>query len=177
MPSERSIFRKIQVILDYCQPRKHHSIDELKDVIEKKSPLNFVYYRVDTNSDETKPYASNKSISHAVDLCVELGLINSVTGHPTKLGVSASDPRRFSRIIGHQTLEILKLKGISLDEIEATIVQRLLHRTPPVSPSVKRIWAELSTEIKLKYFASYMNILGLSGILSVEQKRIYLPIK
>lgn len=177
MPSERSIFRKVQVILEYCQPNKHKSIDELVDLIERKAPASFVYYRSDAESDEIKTFASYNSIKHAVSLSIELGLIHQASGQLTKLGVSATDPRRFSRIIGNQTLELLKHKELPLEKIESTIVEKLLQNKPPLSPTVKKIWEELSPEVKLKDFASYLNILGLTEILTVEQKKIYFPRK
>ncbi len=177
MPSERSVFRKVQIILEYCQPNKHKSIDDLVDLIAGRAPASFVYYRSDTESEEIRAIASYKSIMHAIELAIELGLIHENSGHLTKLGVSATDPRRFSRIIGNQTVELLEHKGLSLEKIESTISDKLLHNKPPLPPTVKRIWEALATEVKIKDFASYLNILGITGILSVEQKKIYLPIK
>lgn len=177
MPSERSVFRKVQIILEYCQPNRHKSIDELVDLIVRRSPASFVYYRSDAESEEIRAIASPKSIMHAIELAIELGLINENSGHLTKLGVSATDPRRFSRIVGNQTVELLKNKGLPLEKIEQTIFEKFLQSRPPLPPTMKRIWEALATEVKIRDFASYLNILGLTGILSVEQKRIYLPIK
>jgi hypothetical protein len=177
MPSERSIFRKVQVILEYCQPNKHKSIEELVDLIERRAPASFVYHRFDVESEEVKTMASHNSIMHAIELAVELGLISETSGHLTKLGVSATDPRRFSRIIGNQTVELLKNKGLPLEKIEQTIFEKFLRSRPPLPPTVKRIWEALTTEVKIKDFASYLNILGITEILSVVQKRIYLPKK
>ena len=177
MPSERSIYRKVQVILEYCQPKKHKSIDELVDLIVGRAPASFVYHRIDPESDEIGAFASFRSIMHAVKITIELGLIHDNSGHLTKLGVSATDPGRFSRIIGNQTVELLKQKGVPLERIESTISSKLLHNKPPLSPTVDKIWLELNPEIRLKDFASFMNILGSSGILNVERKKIYLPTK
>jgi hypothetical protein len=175
MAHERSLFRKVQLVLEYCQARKHNTIPDLKKIIKTKSPVNFAYYKTDDATGERKIEPSTNSINTAVNLCVGFGLVEPNTGHLTKLGVSATDPTRYARIMGACAVDILAKKGIALDKIESIISTNLLQHKPPIPPTAREIWDHLRPQLTFREFTPYMNILGLAGILTVVQKKVYLP--
>lgn len=175
MPSERSLYRKMQIILDYCQAGKHSNIDELQDLVIRHSPLNFIYHRRDPKTKEVLAQCSSSSIKAAIRLCIDLYLISAPLGKITPLGVSATDPRRFSRIIGKQVSDSMANHQVPVERIIDVINNELLRRNPPVAPTADQIWEALGIPMSLRYFRRLMHLLGQSAILQVSQQRIYLP--
>src|SRR5688572_8611360 len=120
MPGERSLYRKIQVTLEYAEEGKHKSVETLEDHIYRRSPTNFVYYWRD-DTDTIRHEYSRNSIQETIKTCVALGIIKASDGGLTTLGVSASDPRRFPTIVGNRVSKLLSEKGVGVDVIKKAI--------------------------------------------------------
>ena len=177
MPGERTLYRKIQVVLDYAKEGKHHNEDSLLDYIQSQHPTNFIYYWRDRKTDETVHGYSVKSIAHVIRLCVELKLLSREELLLTETGVSAADPRRFPNILGEKVKELFEEKGISLASIHAAIA-RILQAESPTPPTAEKIWEYARTSnvnIDLTTFNQMIALLGQCKILLMTQRRIYLP--
>src|SRR5262245_19548036 len=114
MAGERSIYRKLQVVLEYAKCGKYDSLPQLAKQVERRAPTNFAYYYRDRKTDKVLKETSARSIDAAVSLAVELGLLSPETGLPSKTGGAATDPRRFPQILASRTEALLEKKGAPL---------------------------------------------------------------
>lgn len=178
MPGEKTIYRKIQIVLDYVKSGKHHDYDSLLNYIYHRSPTNFLYYWRDLETDEIKFDYSKKSINRILNLTIELKLLSRNTMSLTKNGVSATDPRRFPTVIGKRVTDYLNSKQIPLKLIEKAI-RDAIQENNPMPPTSLEIWDQLDLDedvIKLIKFKQMINLLGQCNILYMTQKRIFLPL-
>lgn len=176
MPGERSLYRKIQVTLEYAQHSKHNSPEALAVHVYERSPTNFAYYWRGED-DKIRHDYSKSSISSTVALCVDLGLISGQTGRLTQIGVSAIDPRRFPQILGNRVAKFLGKQGFDLSSI-ADAITKLLHSNEPSPPSSGAIWLEFGEQNTMSQaeFKRLLNLLGECKLIWMSQKRIYLPL-
>ena len=177
MAGAQTMYRKIQIILDYAKKGKYRDKESLLEYISKRSPTNFTYFYRDRKTDKIVSRLSMKSIDHAVNLCIELKLISNKNFSLTKAGVSATNPERFPIILGRRVKELLSKKGIMIDTILETII-KILKESKPKPPTAMEIWKNLKYtegEIDLKTFNRLTNLLGQCKVLLMTQKRIYLP--
>ena len=181
MIGERTLYRQIQVVLDYVKRHKHNSIEKLVDYIYHRKPTNFIYYWRDRESNAIKHDYSQKSIQNTVLLCLELKLINfrSNTISLSRSGVAACDPRRFPAIIGDLASTYLDNIGISIDTINNAIYEAI-RGNEPMPPTANALWEYIYSdgiEIDFTNFKRLINLLGHGKRLLASQKRIYLPQK
>lgn len=177
MPGERTLYRKIQVVLNYAKEGKHTDKTTLIDYIIGRKPTNFIYYYRDKSTDEIIYGYSEKSLERTIQICHDLKLLSGEALALTRTGVSASDPRRFMTIIGRRTSEFLESKGISLNSIGRAI-KKILQASNPQPPTAEAIWKQLEEEqeiLEFSTFARFLNLLGQSQRLLMTQRRIYLP--
>lgn len=177
MPGERTLYRKIQVILDYVKEGKHEDQEALLEYIYSRSPTNFIYYWRDKTTDRVEHDYSKRSITSVIQLCGDLQLISKKDLSLTKTGIAASDPRRFPTIIGRQTTHLLEKKNIPLISIRQAI-NETLGGGDPKPPTAVEIWARLdgaADNVDFQQFRQLINLLGQSNVLLMSQKRIYLP--
>lgn len=176
MAGERSAYRKLQVVLGYAKDGQHQDQAALAEYILRRAPTNFAYYYRDHNTDEIVQKTSTRSIDASIALAVKLGLLSSGTTALSKTGMSATDPRRFPRIVASKTTAYLKKNGISLPAMRHAIREDLFHADPPELPTASAIWSRFQQAgIDSKEFARLLRILVDTGALKASQKRIYLP--
>ncbi len=178
MPGERTLYRKIQVVLDYAKDGRHNDKDTLVKYIIRRQPTNFIYYYRDIKTDTIVHGYSEGSIERTIEICHELKLVSGDKIALTRTGVSASDPTRFSAIIGKKAIELLENKGISLYVI-CSAIKNILSSENPAPPTAKAIWDQIDTSqdvIDFQTFAQMLNLLGESSHLLMTQRRIYLPV-
>lgn len=177
MIGERTVYRKIQVILDYAKDGRHNDKDSLVSYIVNQKPTNFIYYYRNVTTDEIEHGYSVKSIVHTIQLCIDLKLLSAKALTLTKIGVSASDPRRFPSIVGKKTSEFLEDNGVPLSSI-TNAIRKILRSSNPNPPTGKEIWDRLQLPdegIKYRLFRQLICLLGQCKVLMMSQKRIYLP--
>lgn len=177
MFGEKTLYRKIQVILDYAKEDKHSNKDSLIEYILGNRPTNFLYSWRDRNTDKIEHLYSRSSIENAIQVCIYLKLLHSETAVLTPRGRSATDPRRFHTIIGSSAKEYLEAAGLSMD-ILLNAIDKILHSAKPYPPTSDEIWESLvESEVKIRKeeFHWFITLLGQCQILSMSQKRIFLP--
>jgi len=178
MYGERTLYRKVQVVLEYAKEEKHTDKESLSEYIESNKPTNFLYSWRDKKTDTVKHRYSRNSIERAIKICMDLKLLQSEKMILTSSGKSAIDPRRFPTIIGNSAKDFLEAAGISLDSI-LNAIRVILHSNKPYPPTYIEIWENLSkTEgaISKEEFQWLLTLLGQCKILSMSQKRIFLPL-
>jgi hypothetical protein len=186
MPGERTLYRRIQVVLEYAKEGRHPSTATFVDYIAKRQPTNFIYYWRDKQTDRIRHDYSRKSILVAIEIATNLGLLWKKPDYGTadqvgltKAGTSACDPLRFPAILGRQVLKYLSACGITL-ELVTRIIDRLLRSDPPNPPTSEAIWRALreqavSLTIDDETFRRLLNLLGECKVVVAFQKRIFLP--
>jgi hypothetical protein len=178
MPGERTLYRKIQVVLGYAKDGRHEDKETLVKYITNHKPTNFIYYYRDGNSEEVAHGYSQKSIEDSIDVCYDLKLFSGHTVDLTKTGISACDSRRFPSVVGRRTVEFLESRKIPLSAIDNAIKKILLSNNPE-PPTARAIWSQLYESVDnvdFQLFARLLNLLGQSQQLLMTQRRIYLPV-
>ncbi len=177
MPGERTLYRKVQVVLDYAKEDKHIDSETLSDYIINKQPTNFLYYWRNKETDIIEQRYSQNSIKRVINICVELKLLKEEKMNLTTRGKSAIDPRRFPTIIGNSAKEFLETAGISIESILNAITS-ILRLNKPQPPTSLEIWNYLKKNdvmITREEFRRLLTLLGQCKILAMSQRRIFLP--
>ena len=169
--NERTIHRKLQVILDTARRGKFESLVELRAALEAEPPVSFMYRK----SKDRKLHCSERSIARSIRVAVTLGLLDPDSAKLTDAGIRATDPQKFDRVIGRQAVDFLERTGASFPKIASAINKRLLHADPPMPPTAINIWSALDEPIPYPSFAMYLRLIGYCGILATSQRKIFLP--
>ena len=177
MYGEKSLYRKVQVVLEYAKEGKHTNKDSLLAFVERSKPTNFLTSWRNRETDIIEHRYSVNSIERAIRICVDLKLLEDETMALTSHGRSATDPRRFPTIVGNSAKEYLEASGISFASILNSI-NATLHSDKPHPPTSEEIWEHLGQPegiINREDFQRLLTLLGQCQILSISQKRIFLP--
>jgi hypothetical protein len=169
--NERTIHRKLQVILDVAQRRKYQSLLELRTALEDEPPISFMYRK----AKDHKLHCSTRSILRTLRVAINLGLLERESGKLTDTGVRATDPQKFDRVIGKQAADYLEHAGTPLSKITTAINRRLLRADPPITPTAVNIWSALDEPMAFPTFALYLRLIGFCGVLATSQAKIFLP--
>lgn len=175
--NERSLYRKIQVVLEHGRRGKHNSTDDLISAIQGHPPLNFIYTVLDRKAGKKVPICSRNSIRRAVSVCVELEFLRPENGQLTPLGVRAANPEHFDKAVVKQLNEYFKQIKTPIEAISAAISGRLLRHNPPIVPTSENIWAAVGEPLAFEQFASYLHLLGQCGVFETSQRKSYYPRK
>jgi len=184
MAGERTLYRKLQVILDYAKEGKHSDIGTLVAYVLKHKPTNFIYYYRDRSTDEVKRGYSESSVERTIEVLTDLMLLSPGDLSLTKRGVAATDPGRFPGIVGKGVTRFLEGRGIPLESILETI-KVILRAESPRPPTATEIWEKLGLpedseesedSIDAKAFRQMMSLLGQCEVIYMTQRRIYLPL-
>ncbi len=174
MPSEYSLYRKIQVVLDVAKSVKVDSIDQLGAEIKGRRLPNFLSRRYDREKDVFVTDISDKSIRRAVTLCAVLGLV----GHDGTLlakGRQALQRIRYDRVVAGQVRAFLKGKGVNIHELNRVILESL-QSSPPVLPTSKELWTITGSPMSRGMFSKMLTLLAHCGGAKSSQKKIYLHV-
>src|SRR5690242_16356134 len=98
MPSERSLYHKIEIILDLAKSAKVSTVADLRDAIYAQRPPTFFSKRFDRRSDTFIDEISGKVIRRSVNLCIALRLLET-DGTLTTEGREALRKTRFDRVV------------------------------------------------------------------------------
>lgn len=177
MYGEKTLYRKVQVILEYAQEGKHTDKKSLSEYVESNKPTNFLSSWRNKETDIIEHRYSTNSIERAMKICMDLKLLQGEAMVLTPRGRSAIDPRRFPTIVGSSAREFLEASGISFNSILNSI-SAILHSDKPHPPTSEEIWEHLGQPegtIDREEFQWLLTLLGQCQILSMSQKRIFLP--
>lgn len=179
MPGDRSLFRQLQVVLDYSRERKHDGVDALVRHIAGRHASSFIYYWRDRDSGKIRHAVSERSMKTTIALAIDLRLLEERGGAIglTRAGVAACDASRFRAVLGRQVSEFMERNNVGPGRVEKTI-QALLSRRPPVVPTADNILEQLVVKDEgadTDLLRRLLTLLGQSGVLEICQRRIFLP--
>lgn len=174
MPSESSIYRKIQVVLDIAHGTRSDSFVELQNEIAGRQLANFLTRRYDNETDTYQAEVSAKSINRSVGFCRVLELIDD-RGRLTPIGRQASQKTKFDTVIASQICLFLERSGVSIEALNTDILKGF-RSTPPVLSTYSDLWERVSDRISATLFSKMLNMLTLCGQAESSQRKIFLRI-
>ena len=172
MPSQSSIYRKIQVVLDLAKSVKVHTLAELQAEVKGQRPPNFLSRRYDDSKDAFVLDVSDKSIRRTVAFCQLLGLLNQ-QGSLTKEGRQALRPSEFDTVIAVQIRSYLRREDVDLSSLNSIILEGLQNDTP-VIPTCRYLWENSGQRMNYGVFSRILTLLAQCGGAQSSQKRMYL---
>ena len=175
MASSRSIYRKIQEVLDFAKSIDVKTAAQLRSEIESTEPQIFKTNQYDRESDAFVPRISQRVIRNTVNMCELLDLIG-VDGGLTDLGREALRKNRFDKVLSSQVRLKLRTKGVTLAEINRVIITSLQAK-PPIMPTCARIWESCGGTMSYSLFWRLLTLLANCGAAESSQKKIYLHIQ
>ena len=174
-PPIRSLYRKIQEVLDESKHARCNSEDQLAKAIVAKEPLDFTYYRGDGRGRARVIPCSESSVLRIVRMCCDIGLVEPGTGRLTKAGLRATNPKFIDRELRAGLAEALERRGASIGSVETAIKAILEHVTPDRIPTWQGIREQLATDMDKRTFQSLLTLMSQSGGIGYTRKKIYLP--
>ena len=172
MASERSLYRKIQIVLDVTKSVSASNLDELREKISGQELPVFVSEQYDEEEDRFVPRVSARIIRKTIGSCRLLGLIGE-DGRLTPLGREASRRRQFDAVLSQQIRAFLGNRDVSFKALNDLIHKRL-QANPPLLPTSEELWHAIKTEIPRGTFTRMLTLLAHCGGAESAQRRIYL---
>jgi hypothetical protein len=172
MASERSLYRKIQIVLDVTKSVSATNISELREHISSQELPTFISEQYDEEQDRFVPRVSKRVVRKTLGTCRLLGLIGD-DGRLTPLGREASRRSRFDRVISEQVRELLSSRGVSFKSLNE-LIRKHLHTSPPQLPTADDLWKSINADVSNGIFTRMLTLLVHCGIAESAQRRIYL---
>lgn len=174
MIGERSIYRKVQVVLDSAKAGKTKSLQELEENIISLSPINFSYTIMDKKRGKRVPHCSTDSVRKTISLCIDLDLINE-KGKLTDVGINLLDQNKFEKILSKQVLIFLKNKDITLEKMSETIKAGMLQSDPVILPTSEAIWNAFDQPMSFERFSVLLTLLGQCNTITTSRRKLFIP--
>jgi len=175
MASEKSLHRKIQLILENAASSSADNISELAAEIEGKKLPNFNTLQYDKKKDEFLWRQSGRVIRRAVRMCVRLGLLDD-RGQLTKNGRLACRKTQFDSALAESIRGILVRDGVAMQSLNNAIAEGL-KSDPPILPTAKALWEALGSEMRAGDFSRLLTLLSHCGAAESSQAKVYLRIQ
>jgi hypothetical protein len=172
MASERSLYRKIQIVLDVTKSLSASNLEELRNKISSQELPAFVSEQYDEEEDRFVPRVSARIIRKTLGACRLLGLIGE-DGKLTPLGREASRRSRFDPVISQQIRAFLNGRNVSFKALN-DLIRKHLQANPPLLPTSDELWAAINTEVPRGTFTRMLTLLAHCGGAESAQRRIYL---
>jgi hypothetical protein len=170
--SERSLFRKMQTVVEVAKSVKVSSLDELCQEIGGLGPTMFNTSRYVPERDAFVADISSESIRRAVAFCRLLELL-SEEGTLTVHGRDAARKSRFSAVLGEQAQLMLGRAGVKVGKMNS-VIRGSLQADPPVLPTADVLWDELQPDMNRGTFAKLLTLLIHCERGRSSQRKIYL---
>ncbi len=174
MPSENSVYRKMQVVLEIAKSVTVNTLEQLRREIRGSKRPNFETDQYDQAQDTFVPRQSDRVIQRTVGLCFTLELIGS-DGRLTKEGRQSLVRARFDNVVASQIRSFLRREGISFSDLNKVILEDL-HSNPPVLPTSRELWEAVDADISYSNFSRMLTLLAQCGGAKSSQRKIYLHI-
>jgi hypothetical protein len=172
MPSDFSLYRKIQVVLDVAKAVRVTSWTDLRREIIAQRPPNFVTKQYDQKRDAFLPDISTRSVRRAVSICRSLQLLDD-SGQLTEPGRRALRASIFDRVLAEQVHGFLKQEGLHVSALN-NIITKSLRANPLIMPTSAELWQKCGAEIPLLLFSQMLALLAHCGSADSSQRKIYL---
>lgn len=175
MPSQNSIYRKIQLVLQVAKSVEVESIGELQNAIKVSNFVAFHTRHFDRVKDSFVTAISEKSIRNVVSFCRDLKLLTE-NGTLTRQGRQAIQQSKFEQVISNSIRVYLQDAGVDIRDLNKLILANI-QSNPPVLPTSKELWDSIEEKTDYSNFAKMLNLLSQCGMAQSSQKKIYLHIE
>jgi hypothetical protein len=172
MPSEYSLYRKIQVVLDIAKAAQLGSWVELKTQIISQRPPNFLTRQYDVKHDTMVQEVSERSIRKTVNVCRALGFIDD-RGDLTAAGRKAVRQAQFDKALAERVREFLREKRVKMSMLN-DLVQKSLRSRPVIMPTAAQLWEASDSGMSLLLFSQMLTLLSQCGGADSSQRKVYL---
>lgn len=172
---ERSLFRKVQVVLNECKGGEARTIDEFCELIRQKSPLSFTYHKVNKAGRTEVATCKIETIKKSVQLCIDLKFIKEGTMQLTGIGSNTTNRSIYHRELKKAVKSDLRRHEIDLKDLKEEIEKIYSKSNGEQIPTWNNIYARFEKLIDEKKFHKYLNLLVITGGLRITQKRLFLP--
>lgn len=175
MPSEKSLYRKLQLVLEQAAGSDTTKLNDLATQIESKRLPNFNTFQYDKKKDSFFWCQSPKVIRRTVRLCARLGLVDD-SGQLTKDGRIALRKTQFNSVIAEKVREVLARDGVVVRQLN-TLIKEGLNADPPQLPTAKALWSKANLEISVGEFSRFLSLLSNCGAAHSSQAKVYLRLE
>ena len=172
MASDRSLYRKIEVVLDLAKSVSVASVHELRSEILGRKPSLFFSRQYNSATDRFDEDISERVIRKTLSVCRLLGLLDD-DGSLTAAGREALRKTRFDAVVAGAVRRFLREREIHLAKLNELIRKRL-QTNPPVLPTSVELWQATGMTMARGTFARMLTLLAHCGAADSTQKRIYL---
>ncbi len=172
MPSERSLYRKIQLTLDVAKSSEADSLTDLTATVVAKQFPNFDTLQYDEEVDDFTWRQSDKVVRRTVRLCNHLGLVQK-DGRLSKIGRQATRKTRFEEVIAERVRIRLMEAGVEIGRLNR-IIKKKLQSEPTVLPTAAELWDEVEPQIARAEFSRMLTLLTHCGAAASSQRKIFL---
>lgn len=172
MASDRSLYHKIELVLDIAKSVSVASVDELRIEIIGRKPANFFSRQYDPDTDRFDEDISERVVRKTLSTCRVLGLLAD-DGSLTTAGREALRKTRFDVVLAEAVRKFLREREIHLPKLNE-LIRKKLQASPPVLPTSEELWHATGTKMSRGTFARMLTLLAHSGAARSAQRRIYL---
>jgi len=174
MPSERSLYRKIQIAIDIAKSVRVDSMQGLAAEIEARELPSFNTLQYDRERDTFVPRQSGRTIRRVLHLCRRLDLLAD-DGHLSEHGRIILRRTKFDGILANQVRNVLREHGVNLKRIN-TVIRSKLKADPPILPTASELWESMQPELRQADFSRLLTLLVNCGTAESSQRRVFLRI-
>lgn len=171
MPSERSLYRKIQIVLDVAKGVAASDLAQLRSEVSAQELPTFMSEHYDDDEDRFVLRVSERIVRKTLGVCRLLGLIGD-DARLTAMGREASRRSRFDAVMSRQVRSFLNERHVSFKALNA-IIRKRLQTTPPILPTSDELWRESHSDVPQGTFNRMLTLLAHCGAAESYQRRIY----
>ena len=174
MPSDRSVYRKIQVVLEVRHTNAVDSRTELIDLIKNAKDPTFFTRQYDDETDEFIERISPKAIRRTVKLCETLGLLDP-RASLTPEGRRASRRDAFEEEVADRVRAVLGASDVDLS-VTKGLIAKGFKENPVVLPTARMLFDALGPSMSYQLFSRLLTLLSHCGGAEATQRKLYLRI-
>lgn len=176
-PPQRSLYRKLRIVLVEADRRETQSTGELVANLQARGYPDFTRYRTLEDGSAAVVPCSSGTTARAVELAVALGFVDSANGHPTREGSQGLDLPRFDKVLADGVERLLDQMGSPLAEIQRVSARLLETHEPNRLPTWENIAEELGITDgpHLHRFRTCLGLLEAAGRIDATRRKIYTP--
>src|SRR5581483_7174916 len=142
-PPQRSLYRKLHIVLTEADRDEARSIGALIENIQMRGYPDFTRYATLEDGTATVVPCSPEATSRAVELAVALGLVDSSTGRATKRGSQGVELDKFDRVLAQGAEAVLARMGTPHGDIQQACARLLEAHARNQLPTWENIADEL----------------------------------
>jgi hypothetical protein len=172
MPGSKSLYHKIQEVLEQARRSTPIDLRDLERIIEESGADAFYTRQYDKKRDRHVDLPSTKVIRKTVRICRNLDLLTE-EGVLTQFGRDALRKLKFNTVLSQRVRHYLLTAGVDVDALNKH-VDGLLRNRPPVLPTSTALWEISKCSLPLAMFSRLLTLLSHADAASSTQQKVYL---